>query len=155
MIAQYEAKDRSGLLDFPRQYGLTQNHKHLKEMRRITGIENFPAFCPVVGDFYSGMCVTVPVFARDLNGSIEDIKSVYRGLYGGSIVKYAENADEDGFISAGAYSGRDGVEIAAFGNADRIILNARYDNLGKGASGAAIECLNIAMGLAPDTGLEL
>ena len=155
MIAQYEAKDRPGLLDFPRQYGLTQNHKHLKEMRHITGIENFPAFCPVVGDFYSGMCVTVPVFARDLNGGIEDIKSVYRGLYGGSIVKYAENADEDGFISAGAYSGRDGMEIAAFGNADRIILNARYDNLGKGASGAAIECLNIAMGLAPDTGLEL
>ncbi len=79
MIAQYEAKDRPGLLDFPRQYGLTQNHKHLKEMRHITGIENFPAFCPVVGDFYSGMCVTVPVFARDLNGGIEDIKSVYRG----------------------------------------------------------------------------
>ncbi len=155
MIAQYEGENREELLRFPRQYGLTQNHKHLKEMRHVTELDSFPAFSPIVGDFYSGMCVTVPLFADDINGSIEDIRRVYSGLYSGDIVRYVENADEDGFIAAGTYAGRDSMEIAVFGNEDRIILNARYDNLGKGASGAAIECLNIAMGVSPEKGLEL
>ena len=81
MIADYESADRNPLLKGPRQYGLTQAHKHLPEMVKLCGLNNAPAFCPVVGDFYSGMEVTVPVFAADLKGSMEDIKNLYKNCY--------------------------------------------------------------------------
>lgn len=157
MIAQYGEEGRDTLLDAPRLYGISQNHKHLPEMQKITGIENAPAFCPVVSDFYSGMQVTVPLFARNLiNGkTVQDIKNAYKSKYEGPIVYFAENADEDGFFSAAAFSGKDGMQITVCGNDERILLVARYDNLGKGASGAAIECMNIAMGAEITTGLEL
>lgn len=157
MIAQYGEEGRDTLLDAPRLYGISQNHKHLPEMQKITGIENAPAFCPVVSDFYSGMQVTVPLFARNLiNGkTVQDIKNAYKSKYEGPIVYFAENADEDGFFSAAAFSGKDGMQITVCGNDERILLVARYDNLGKGASGAAIECMNIAMGAKITTGLEL
>ena len=157
MIAEYEDAEREELLDAPRQYGLTQQHKHLKEMKAISKIENAPVFCPVVAPFYSGMEVTVPIFKNMLkNGTtIEDIKSVYKEKYQGPIVNFNENNDEAGFISAGAFSGLDSMEISVFGNEDRIILTARYDNLGKGASGAAIECLNIVLGQDETTGLVI
>ncbi len=157
MIAEYEDVERNELLDAPRQYGLTQQHKHLKEMKAISNIENAPVFCPVVAPFYSGMEVTVPIFKNMLkNGTtIEDIKKIYKEKYQGPIVNFIENNDEAGFISAGAYSGLDSMEISVFGNEDRIILTARYDNLGKGASGAAIECMNIVMGVDKTKGLVL
>ena len=155
MIAEYESADRGGLLSFPRQYALTQKHKHLPEMMEVCSLENAPAFIPVVADFYSGMEVTVPVFASELNGSIENIKEVYRSLYSGGIVKYADASDEGGFLSAGAFEGSDAMEISVFGNDERILLCARYDNLGKGASGAAIECMNLALGLEASKGLSL
>ncbi len=157
MIADYEDAERDELLDAPRQYGLTQQHKHLKEMKAISKIENAPVFCPVVAPFYSGMEVTVPIFKNMLkNGTtIEDIKNIYKEKYQGPIVNFKENNDESGFISAGAYSGADTMEISVFGNEDRIILTARYDNLGKGASGAAIECLNIVLGQDETTGLVI
>lgn len=157
MIAEYEDVERNELLDAPRQYGLTQQHKHLKEMKAISNIENAPVFCPVVAPFYSGMEVTVPIFKNMLkNGTtIEDIKKIYKEKYQGPIVNFIENNDEAGFISAGAYSGLDSMEISVFGNEDRIILTARYDNLGKGASGAAIECLNIVLGQDETTGLVI
>ena len=155
MIAEYESAERSGLLSFPRQYALTQKHKHLPEMMKVCLLENAPAFIPVVADFYSGMEVTVPVFASELNGSIENIKEVYRSLYSGGIVKYADASDEGGFLSAGAFEGSDAMEISVFGNDERILLCARYDNLGKGASGAAIECMNLALGLEASKGLSL
>ena len=155
MIAEYESAARSGLLSFPRQYALTQKHKHLPEMMKVCLLENAPAFIPVVADFYSGMEVTVPVFASELNGSIENIKEVYRSLYSGGIVKYADASDEGGFLSAGAFEGSDAMEISVFGNDERILLCARYDNLGKGASGAAIECMNLALGLEASKGLSL
>lgn len=157
MIAEYEDLERDVLLDAPRQYGLTQSHKHLKEMKAISKIENAPAFCPVVAPFYSGMEVTVPVFRSMLKAgtTIDDIKKIYKDKYQGPIVSFKEENDEGGFISAGAYSDLDSMEISVFGNEDRIILTARYDNLGKGASGAAIECLNIVLGQDETTGLVI
>ena len=155
MIAEYESQERDPLLDAPRQYGITQQHKHLKEMVKMTALDNAPIFCPIVADFYSGMEVTVPVFKQQLKGTMQDVKDVYAALYQGSIVKYAENASENGFISANAFSGKDSMQISVEGNDDRILLIARYDNLGKGASGAAVECMNIAMGAPEETSLEL
>ena len=157
MIADYNNDERSPLLDGPRQYGLTQQHKHLKEMKAITGMNDFPIFTPIVGDFYSGMEVTVPLFASQLENEfgIEEIRNIYKNKYNGKIVTYRENTDESGFLSAVKMSGKDTMEISVFGNNDRILLTARYDNLGKGASGAAIEAMNIALGIEKETGLEI
>lgn len=154
MIADYSAAGSA--YDAPRQYALGQTHKHLREMAAVTGLDSAPVFCPVVGNFYAGMEVTVPLFADDLKGATaEDVKKVYADLYDGSIVFYRENADEDGFMSSGVYGGRDCMEISVHGNGERILLVARYDNLGKGASGAAVECMNLAFGDAPEKGLVL
>lgn len=157
MIAQYEDENRNAALSSPRQYGLTQQHKHLKEMVAVSGIENAPVFCPIVADFYSGMCVTVPVFAKDLceGKTVNDIKATYKTVYNEGIVKYKENIGEDGFICSNALSFKDNMEIFVQGNEERILLIARYDNLGKGASGAAVECLNIILGCDRKTGLDL
>ena len=156
MIADYE-EEPDELLSAPRQYALTQSHKHLKEMVKISGIENAPVFCPVVGDFYSGMEVTVPLFKSDLEDGygIEDIKKIYKNKYTGPIVTYCDDLSENGFISAGLLSGKDTMVVSVFGNDDRFILTARYDNLGKGASGAAVECLNIVLGHSDTNGLEV
>ena len=147
---------RNPLLCAPRQYALAQEHKHLKEMKAITGLDKAPVFCPIVSDFYSGMLVTVPLFAEDLvNASVSDIKDIYAKSYDTPVVRYRESSDENGFLSAAGLSGRDSMEISVFGNEERILLVARYDNLGKGASGAAVECLNLVMGCDPTTGLIL
>ena len=156
MIAEYEEEDRDLLLDAPRQYGLTQQHKHLKEMKRITGLESEPIFCPIVSDFYSGMTVTVPLFATDLKqGTVNDIKEIYKNKYNGNIVKYVDAEELGGFISAHNMARKDSMRVTVCGNDDRILLVAMYDNLGKGASGAALECLNYVLGVSPETGLEL
>ena len=157
MIAEYEAEDRSHLFDAPRQYALGQTHKHLKEMKAITGLSSEPIFCPIVSDFYSGMTVTVPLFKSQLNDgyTVEDIKAAYAERYANEIVEYVENADESGLISGAKCSGLDSMKIAVAGNDDRILLIAMYDNLGKGASGAAVECLNYVLGVDKKTGLEL
>ena len=155
MIAEYEDENRDKLLGAPRQYGIVQMHKHLPEMSKICGIENAPAFIPVVADFYSGMEVTIPLFASAINASVEEIKAIYKEKYTGPIVKYVEDFDENGFVSANKLSFNDGMEISVSGNDDRILLIARYDNLGKGASGAAIECMNIVLGTDETTGLDL
>ena len=155
MIAEYEGDGRNTLLDAPRQYALTQKHKHLPEMQKISGLTNAPVFCPIVGDFYSGMEVTVPLFASNINGSIDDIKKIYAEKYKDGVVTYADSSDEEGFISAGKKSGTDAMEISVFGNEERILLTARYDNLGKGACGAAIECLNIVLGANITEGMNV
>ncbi len=155
MIAQYEDPARDTLLDAPRQYALGQQHKHLKEMKLLCSLEKAPVFCPIVADFYSGMEVTVPLFAEDLKGGIGDLKAAYRAAYRGKLVHFDEAPDEGGFLSAGAYSGCDDMEISVSGNEERILLTARFDNLGKGASGAAIQNMNIRLGLAETTGLSL
>ena len=158
MIAEYEGEERSELLDAPRQYGLTQQHKHLKEMKALTGIA--PVFSPIVSDFYSGMVMTVPLFKEQLvqGKTVEDVKEVYKNLYTSDIVKYSDNITDNeagAFISGAGMSGKDSMKVSVLGNEDRIILVAQYDNLGKGASGAALQCLNIKMGADEKKGLEL
>lgn len=155
MIADYGDSNRSPLLDSPRQYGLTQSHKHLKEMTAITGLTAAPAFLPIVADFYSGMEVTVPLFSSQIKGTAEEIAAIYRERYTGPIVRFEEAIDEKGFIASGALSGKDSMQITVAGNSERILLVARYDNLGKGASGAALECFNLVSGMDPVTGLAL
>lgn len=153
MIAEYETDGRDVLFDAPRMYGLSQKHKHLPEMSAICGLANAPIFCPVVAPFYSGMEVTVPLFAKALGGDIERIREIYREYYTGGLVRFVENADEGGFLSAAALSGRDDMQITVCGNDDRILLVARFDNLGKGASGAAIQNMNILLGVDESIGL--
>ena len=156
MIAEYEDAEPDVALESPRQYGLAQNHKHLKEMKAITGINVFPAFCPIVADYYSGMLVTVPLFKEQLNGiTIEDIKKIYADKYHSDIVKYKDEIGENGFICSNKLSFNDSMEIFVEGNEDRILLMSRYDNLGKGASGAAIQNMNILLGTDEKTGLEV
>ena len=156
MIADYESDELDMLLQGPRQYGLGQKHKHLPEMVKITGLENEPVFCPIVGTFYSGMEVTIPLFKSQLlKGGIEDIKEIYKNAYNTPLVHYAEGDDEGGFLSAVKLEGKDCMQIEVYGNEDRILLVARYDNLGKGASGAAVECLNIVLGAEKTKTLEI
>lgn len=153
MIAEYEDRDRSVLLQAPRQYGLAQTHKHLKEMQALCGLVKAPLFSPVVADFYSGMEVTVLLEKEALRGCPEDIRTLYRNTYAKGLVRYAGEAEEGGFLSAAAFSGRDDMEVGVYGNEERIALVARFDNLGKGASGAAIQNMNIVLGLPEDEGL--
>ncbi len=155
MIAEYQAEDRSPLLSAPRQYGLTQQHKHLKEMAVICGLREAPLFSPIVADFYSGMEVSVPLFIRDVKGSLSDIRDAYRSYYPGPLVHFDENSDEAGFLSAAAFSGRDDMQITVTGNEERAVLTARFDNLGKGASGAAIQNMNLVLGMDETESLVL
>ena len=154
MIAEYEDADRNVLLDAPRMYGLTQNHKHLPEMAKICGLTQSPIFCPIVAPFYSGMEVTVPVVKSQLQGTLDDVKACYKAYYGEGMVHFTESGDENGLLSAGKYADKDTMEISVWGNEDRILLVARFDNLGKGASGAAIQNMNIVLGCPEDTGLS-
>lgn len=153
MIADYEARPEA--LAAPRMYGLGQCHKHLPEMKKCCGLEAEPIFCPIVSAFYSGMQVVISLFASDITGTMEDIRELYRSYYPGKIVRYSEGGDEDGFLSAGRRAGFDDMEISVFGSGERITLVSRFDNLGKGASGAAIQNMNLVLGLPEDTGLTL
>ena len=154
MIADYESAERDPILNGPRQYALTQQHKHLKEIVSICNLDIAPVFCPIVGDFYSGMEVTVPLFADDVKGNIDDIKNLYKSLYNTSIIHYDEE-EEGGFMSTTYLEGCDDMQISVKGNDDRILLISRFDNLGKGASGSAIQNMNILMGIDETTGLKL
>ena len=155
MIAEYEGGGRDPLFDAPRQYGLTQKHKHLPEMSKICGLDTLPVFCPIVAPYYAGMEVTVPLFVDEICGKVQDIKDTYRDYYKNGLVKFADTADEGGFLSAGKLSGRDDMEITVCGNDERILLVARFDNLGKGASGAAIQNMNIILGCDEAEGLNV
>ena len=153
MIAEYEAADRDPLLDAPRAYGLGQAHKHLPEMQAICGLRAAPVFLPVVAPYYAGMEVTVPLVSSQIAGSADDIRACYRRTYREGLIRYRDGADEGGFLSASAYAGRDDMEVAVFGNGERILLAARFDNLGKGASGAAIQNMNLLLGVDERSGL--
>ena len=156
MISEYRAKDRSPLLSAPRQYELLQSYKHTPEILYMTGLSVEPIVSPYVCDFYSGTEITIPLFKSQLlRGGINHIKAVYRAIYNYPTVYFNENADENGFISAAALSGKDAMQIEVHGNDDRILLVARYDNLGKGSSGAAIECLNLKLGCDITKGLQI
>ena len=155
MIADYECEAKDMLLDAPREYALSQQHKHLKEMQAITGLNTAPIFNPIVSNFYSGMLVTVPLFSSQICGTAEDIKKAYAEKYQSEIVYYQENASQNGFFSGTSLHGKDSMLMTVEGNEDRILLMAAYDNLGKGASGAAVECMNMVLGAPKNKGLIL
>lgn len=156
-IAQYEAPDRPTELDSPRQYALTQQHKHLPEMQKICGLEYTPAFNPLVCDYFSGMVVSLPVHTRLLAKKYtpDDVRKALAEYYADSffVKVLPEGEPQDGFIGANNLSGTNFMELIVGGNDDRMIICARLDNLGKGASGAAVQCLNIMMGIDEKTGL--
>ena len=153
MIAAYEAADVPELFSAPRQYALGQVHKHLPEMATVCGLQYAPVFCPIVAPYYAGMEVTVPLTPAETTASPDEIRQVYREYYRSGLVRFAEFPDEDGFLSAGAFAGRDDMEVSVFGMTDRMILVSRFDNLGKGASGAAIQNMNIVLGTDEALGL--
>lgn len=155
MIAEYREHANAARLEAPRLYGLTQQHKHLPEMKKLAGLAKDPHFCPIVSSYYAGMEVMVPVFAKDLNGGLDAIQRVYREYYTGRVVRFAETMDEGGLISSGAFAGRDDMQVGVTGNDERIVLVARFDNLGKGASGAAIQNMNIVLGTEETAGLKV
>ncbi len=158
-IAQYEAADRPAELDSPRQYALTQQHKHVPEMQKICGLEYAPAFNPLVCDYFCGMVVSLPIHTRLLTKkySVSDIQKALAEYYADSffVKVLPEGEPQDGFIGANNLSGTNFMEIFVNGNDDRLIICSRLDNLGKGASGAAVQCLNIMMGIDEKTGLLL
>ena len=153
MIADYETAGTQ-LHIGGRQYALAQMHKHLPEMAAISGLDFAPCFSPIVVPHLSGMEVTVQLFGK----SVEAIADCYRQYYAeGGLVRFVENPAEveGGFLSSAALSGRDSMEVSVYGNGDRVILVSRFDNLGKGASGAAIQNMNIVLGCDEDKGLKV
>lgn len=152
MIAQYEDPLRPAEFDSPRQYGLSLSHKHLPEMQAVTGISEPPVFNPIVADFYSGMAVSVPLHKRLLDkdisaaGIAEELAEFYRE----SELISVKPAPESGFLPANGISKTCRLEIYVFGGDERITVTSVFDNLGKGASGAAVQNMNIALGL-PET----
>jgi len=160
-IAQYEAEERNKELDSPRLYALTQQHKHLPEMQKISGLDFIPIFDPYVCDYFSGMAVTVPLFTRLLAKKVtaHDVWEMFNEHYDGCrFVKVAgfmgDGILTEQFIAANTLSGTNNMQIFVCGNDDRIMITTRFDNLGKGASGAAVQCMNIMMGIDEATGLE-
>ncbi len=157
-IAVYEGENRPADYDSPRQYALTQQHKHLPEMQKICGLEYAPTFNPLICDYFSGMVVSLPLHTRLLakKYSAADVRKALTGYYAGSrfLKVMPEGEPEDGFIGANNLSGTNNMELFVNGNDDRMIICSRLDNLGKGASGAAVQCLNIMMGVDEATGLR-
>lgn len=160
-IAVYEGADKPQNFNAPRAYALTQQHKHLKEMKAVCGLDREPLFTPVVDDYYSGMLVTLPLYAHLLKKKVtpQELREILAEYYKGEqfikVMPYGSESETGGFLSASDMSGRDDAEIFVTGNDDRLLVNASFDNLGKGASGAAIQCMNIVLGCDESTGLNL
>jgi len=152
MIADYEGEGGASLAA-PRQYATGQSHKHLPEMQAVTGIARAPIFLPVVAAFPRGMQVSVPLPTDFLSCGAEGVKEVYRDLYQGGVVRYDDSPLAS--MPADAIAGKDSMAISVVGNEDRIVAVATFDNLGKGASGAAIQNMNIMLGAEETTGLRL
>ena len=162
MIAEYEEKERAGEFDAPREYALSQQHKHLKEMKEITGLLRQPLFSPIVADYYSGMVVSVPLYNEFLKerNTLQGLQEFFADYYAGqrfiTVEPFGAEEELHGKMLAGnGCCGYDGLKIYITGNRERTVLSAQFDNLGKGASGAAIQCLNIMLGCGEDKGLNL
>ncbi len=156
-IATYEDPGRDEEYDSPRLYALSQQHKHLPEMKKIAGLTHEPIFTPFVCDYYSGMIVSVPLYADRIKG-VKGIKGMYEffsDYYAGEKFIHVYQDEEMKFMPANKCSGWDGLNIYITGNDERIVLASQFDNLGKGASGAAIQCMNIMLGFEEDRGLVL
>ena len=147
-IAEYEAEHRPANYDTPRLYALTLAHKHLPEMQAVCGLTRTPVFNPYVCDYYCGMTVNVPLFVDMLaqKVSVADVKELLRAHYAGAhFVTVGE--EPSGYVSANTMNGTNNMQLLVNGNERQILLTARFDNLGKGASGAAIQNMNLALGL--------
>ena len=156
MIAQYEAPDRETLLSSPGVYGLTQAHKHLPEMRVVCGLESNPVFSPIVDDYYKGMATTVPLHRTQLQGvlTLQKLRELYRVHYDGSeAVSVADSVP--GLIYGAAFAGKDTLSIVVTGIDEQFTVTALFDNLGKGASGAAVQNMNLMLGFPETAGLNL
>ncbi len=155
MIGEYEDEKRPSAYDSPRQYGLTQKHKHLPEMKKITGLDYEPVFNPIVSDYYCGMAVSVPLHTALLNKckTADELFDFYRSYYADSIFISVKELPESGFISPMGLEGTNNLVIYVGGNDERVTLTAVFDNLGKGASSAALQNMNIAMGFDENTAL--
>lgn len=156
MIAQYEAADRDAALDSPRQYGLGLNHKHLPEIQAQLGLATPPVFNPIVCDFYAGMAVSLPLVASHLKGhpSKKQLEEIYAAHYQGAAFLRVEPAPQDGFLPANLLTGTNRMGIYVLGNDELMTVVCVFDNLGKGASGAAVQNMNIALGLPEDHYLQ-
>lgn len=159
-IAVYEGSEKPEEFNSPRQYALSQQHKHLPEMKAVSGLKFTPMFNPIICDYFSGMVVSVPIQTRMLGSSVtaEAVHEMYAKHYAGA--KMVEvmplmSADEQKsfFLASNTLSGQNKIQVFVFGNDEQILLCSRLDNLGKGASGAAVQCLNIMMGIDETTGL--
>lgn len=161
MIAQYDDEGRDVALDSPRLYGLTHKHKHLPEMQAVCGLEVAPLFTPIVADYYAGMLVSVPLMAAQLKGinSLAQLHALYADAYAGQkmirVMPLSAQTDVGGFLAANGTAGWDGLEVYVTGNDERMMVCARFDNLGKGASGAAVQSMNIMLGCDEAKGLNL
>ena len=159
-IAQYEAADRSAEFDSPRLYALTQAHKHLPEMKIIPGLDYEPVFNPYVCDYFQGMTVTVGLHSRLLSKKVTpaDVQQMFAEHYDGCRFVHVaplmgEGVLTDAFIPANTLAGTNDMQVFVYGNDERIMVTTRFDNLGKGASGSAVQCMNIMMGVDEATGL--
>ena len=161
MIAAYEAEEREDALLAPREYALSQAHKYLKEMKKIPGLKREPLFSPIVADYYSGMVVSVPVYTELMNKgrTPQEVWKYLADFYADSrfvrVMPFGAEEASANMLAGNAMSGRDSLRIYVTGNEDRVLLSSQFDNLGKGASGAAIQCLNIALGCEESKGLHL
>ncbi len=161
MIAEYEEENRPAEYDAPREYALNQQHKHLKEMKVITGLKREPLFSPIVADYYSGMLVSLPFYTDMLAAKQtpelihEFFADYYKNKLFIKVMPFGGEAEKKGFLSGIDCSGWDGLKIYVTGNGERVVLSAQFDNLGKGASGAAIQCLNLMLGCQEEEGLNL
>ena len=153
-IAEYEAEERDRALDSPRLYALGLHHKHLPEMQKVCALSHPPVFTPYICDFPCGMTVHVPLYRSMLQKklTVGEMEEVFREHYAGCrFVKVAK--EESGFLAANTLEGTNLLQVFVNGNDEQLLLSARLDNLGKGASGAAVQNMNIALGL--DEGLSL
>ncbi len=153
MIADYTDAAKADSLQAPRMYGLNQMHKHLPEMVKVCGLTYAPVFCPIVSSYYAGMEVVAELPGSALHGGVGAVRECYADYYHDGCVRFKGSCDENGFISAGGLAGTDGMEISVYGNSERVLLVSRFDNLGKGASGAAIQNMNLALGRPELAGL--
>ncbi|MDR2747444.1 MAG: N-acetyl-gamma-glutamyl-phosphate reductase [Treponema sp.] len=158
MIAAYQDPQRPAAYDAPRQYGLNLQHKHLPEMRALAGLEKPPLFCPIVDDFYRGMLVSLSLgteeFAKPV--SVEGLREFFTDYYRNEgLIHVVKELPQDGTMASNTLSGRDDLEIRISGGGEQILLMAQFDNLGKGASGAAVQCLNLMLDRPEFHGLRL
>ncbi|MFZ2538785.1 MAG: N-acetyl-gamma-glutamyl-phosphate reductase [Oscillospiraceae bacterium] len=155
MIEQYECADKEEELFSPRQYALSQNHKHLAEMQAITALSYPPMFNPIVDNYYSGMLVSLPLITRTLKNKLtaKEIHEVIATHYKNEHFIKVMDFKQDGFLGANNLANTNTMQIFVCGNDEQVLVASRFDNLGKGASGAAIQCMNIMMGIDEKTGL--